>query len=185
MVGPGLKILVVSSYYHPAFIYGGPVPALHHLNQALLKAGHNLRVYTTNANGTGDLSVPLKVPVDVDGLPVNYFPRWWFGRRQKPFTRFFSPAMGCQLRQIGPGDFDLILIHAVWGDPGRMAAAAARRTGIPYICYTHGGFEPWASTAPSDASPGGWNCLPRSRRPLGRSWRGFFPHWRRGPSCFF
>ena len=25
-----------------------------------------------------------------------------------------------------------------------MAAAAGRRTGTPYICYTHGGFEPWA-----------------------------------------
>jgi glycosyltransferase involved in cell wall biosynthesis len=144
VVGPGLKILVISSYYQPAFIYGGPVPALHHLNQALLKSGHNLRVYTTNANGCGDLDVPLGQPVDTDGLPITYFPRCWFGRAQKPSLLFFSPAMGRQLQRLRPGDFDLILIHATWGDPGRMAAAAGRRTGIPYICYTHGGFEPWA-----------------------------------------
>jgi glycosyltransferase involved in cell wall biosynthesis len=143
-VEKNVKILVVSSYYKPAFIYGGPVPVLHHLNQALLKLGHNLRVYTTNANGTDDLTVPLKVPLDVDGLPVTYFPRWWFVGLRKPFLVFFVPPMGSALHRLQPGDFDLILIHATWGDPGRMAAAAARRTGTPYICYTHGCFEPWA-----------------------------------------
>jgi glycosyltransferase involved in cell wall biosynthesis len=52
--------------------------------------------------------------------------------------------MGRRLQRLRPGGFDLILIHATWGDPGRMVAAAAKRTGTPYICYTHGGFEPWA-----------------------------------------
>ena len=53
-----VKMLVVSSYYKPAFIYGGPVPALHHLNQTLLKLGHNLRVYTTNASGQATSALP-------------------------------------------------------------------------------------------------------------------------------
>jgi glycosyltransferase involved in cell wall biosynthesis len=138
-----MNILVVSSYYHPAQVYGGPVPALRHLNQALALSGHRVTTYTTNANGAGDLTVPLGQPVMVDGLPVTYFPRWWFGREQKPRNLFFSPALGRQLRRLQPGDFDLILIHATFCDPERMAAKAAKRVGIPYICYTHGTFEPW------------------------------------------
>ena len=139
-----LNILVISSYYHPAYVYGGPVPALRNLNKALARLGHKLTVYTTNADGEGNLDVPLGQTVMVDGLPVFYFPRWWFGRAKKPPNLFFSPEMGRQLRRLQPGDFDLILIHAAFCDPGRMAAAASRRTGIPYIYYTHGGFEPWA-----------------------------------------
>jgi glycosyltransferase involved in cell wall biosynthesis len=140
----GLKILVISSYYHPAYAYGGPVESIH--KRTLAISGRNLEVftYTTNAKGAEDLDVPLGQTVLVDGLPVTYFPRWWFGRAQKPANLFFSPEMGRQLRRLQTGDFDLILTHAAFCDPGRMAAAAARRTGTPYIYYTHGAFEPWA-----------------------------------------
>jgi glycosyltransferase involved in cell wall biosynthesis len=139
-----MNILVVSSYYHPAHIYGGPVPALRHLNRALAFLGHGVTTYTTNANGTGNLKVSLEQPVMMDGLPVTYFPRWWFGRKQKPRNLFFSPHLGRQLNLLKRGDFDLILIHATFGDPGRMAAKAAQRVDIPYICYTHGSFDHWA-----------------------------------------
>lgn len=138
-----MNILVVSAYYRPALIYGGPVESIHKRSQALSRLGHGITIYTTSANGAGDLAVPLDQPVKVDGLPVTYFPRWWFGQTQKPRNLFFSPALGRQLHRLQPGDFDLILIHATFSDPGRMAAKAAQRVGIPYICYTHGTFEPW------------------------------------------
>jgi glycosyltransferase involved in cell wall biosynthesis len=139
-----MNLLIISSYYCPAYIYGGPVGSIHKRSLALSRLGHKLTTYTTDANGAGDLAVPCGQPVRVDGLPVTYFPRWWFGRAQKPRNLFFSPAMGRQLRRLQPGDFDLILIHATFCDPGRMAAKAARRVGIPYICYTHGSFDHWA-----------------------------------------
>ncbi len=143
-MAPNFRILIVSSYYYPATVYGGPVAAMRQLCRALISSGQQVSVYTTNANGTGDLNVPLKIPVDVDGHSVTYFPRWWFGRRRKSFTLFFSPEMGRELQRLRPGDFDLILIHAAWGDPGRMAAKVAKHIKIPYIYYTYGGFEPWA-----------------------------------------
>ena len=139
-----LNLLVVSSYYRPAFIYGGPVESIHRRSLVVADLGHQVTTYTTDADGTGDLEVPKGRPVLVDRLPVWYFPRWWFGRARKPFSIFFSPEMGRQLRRLKAGDYDLLLIHAGFGDPGRMAAAAARRTGIPYVCYTHGCLEPWA-----------------------------------------
>jgi len=144
MVDKKLRLLIVSSYYHPATVYGGPVPAMASLKKNLARLGHDVTVFTTNADGTGDLDIATGKPVRVDGLPVTYFPRWWFGREQKPFSLFFSLAMGRALRRIRPGDFDLFLIHSIFGDPGRMAALAANRTGTPYICYSHGTFEPWA-----------------------------------------
>jgi glycosyltransferase involved in cell wall biosynthesis len=143
-VAAPLRLLIVSSYYHPATVFGGPVPAMASLNKTLGLSGHKVTVFTTDANGTGDLNVPTGQPVAVDGLPVTYFPRWWFGRAKKPFSLFFSPELGRALRQIRPGDYDLFLIHSIFGEPGRLAANAARRTGTPYICYTHGTFEPWA-----------------------------------------
>jgi hypothetical protein len=103
-VAQAMNILVVSAYHHPAQVYGGPVPALRHLNQALALSGHRVTTYTTDANGPGDLRVPCGQPVMVDGLPVTYFRRWWFGREQKPRNLFFSPAMGRQLRRfLRPG----------------------------------------------------------------------------------
>jgi glycosyltransferase involved in cell wall biosynthesis len=100
--------------------------------------------FTTDANGTGALQTPPGKPVSVDGLPVTYFRRWWFGRSKMPANLFFSPELGCKLRKLPPGEFDLFVVHASFCDPGRVAAAAAKRTGTPYICYTHGSFEPWA-----------------------------------------
>lgn len=136
-----MNVLVVSSYYHPAKIYGGPVRSIRLRNKALAELGHKIRIFTTAANGLVDFPPTASQPLYVDGLPVTYFPRWWFGMNQKPFTLFFSPEMSRALRQIKPGDFDLMLIHSTWGDPGRMAANAARRTSTPYISYTHGSFE--------------------------------------------
>lgn len=139
-----LKMLAVCSYYHPAVIYGGPVPAMHRLNLALTARGHEVTVYTTDANGREDLKVPLEQPVWTDGLSVTYFPRWWFGQARKPFSLFISLAMGNQLVKLEGRDYDLVLIHSSYGFPGWKAAGAARKVGLPYICYTHGGYEPWA-----------------------------------------
>jgi glycosyltransferase involved in cell wall biosynthesis len=144
MMGKIHKFLVVASYYRPAYIYGGPVESIHKRSLTLSRLGHNVMTYTTDANGVGDLEVPLGHPVTIDGLSVTYFPRWWFGQAKKPFSLFFSRALGRQLLCLQPGDFDLIIIHATFCDPGRLAAKAAQRIGIPYICYTHGSFNHWA-----------------------------------------
>jgi glycosyltransferase involved in cell wall biosynthesis len=138
------KILVVSSYYNPAFVYGGPVISIHKRSVFLKKYVNNIVTYTTDANGNGKLNIALGQPVDLDGMSIFYFPRWWFGQKTQPFNIFFSPEMGKALRRMGPRDYELILLHASFCDPARLVAATAQRTGTPYIYYTHGTFEPWA-----------------------------------------
>jgi glycosyltransferase involved in cell wall biosynthesis len=139
-----LNILVVCAYYHPAIVYGGPVAALYGFTKNLIKSGHAVTIFTTDADGTGNLEVPTGCEVMVDGVPVYYFKRWWFGRTAKPFTLFFSPDMGKQLARLKPGDYDMVVVQASFLDPGRMAAKAAKRANIPYFCYTQGSLAPWA-----------------------------------------
>lgn len=139
-----MRILTIAAYYYPATIYGGPVQCIQSHNKAVAQLGHLVMTYTTNANGGDDLNIPICQPLQVDGLPVTYFPRWWFGREKKPFSLFYSPDMRRALQRLQPGDFDLILIHAAWGDPARLAAYAAQKNNIPYIYYTHGAFTPIA-----------------------------------------
>jgi glycosyltransferase involved in cell wall biosynthesis len=139
-----LKILMVTAYYMPARVYGGPVTALHRLNRELLGQGHEVTVYTTDANGTGNLAVPRGREVSVEGVPVWYFRRWWFGRTRKPFTLFFSRDLAKKLNTLRPGDYDLIYQDGGFTDVGRLAARAARRTGTPCVYHTGGSFTPWA-----------------------------------------
>ncbi len=139
-----LKILMVTAYYLPAVVHGGPVTALHRLNRELIGQGHEITVYTTDANGTGNLEVPLGAEVSVDGVPVWYFRRWWFGRTRKPFSLFFSRELAKKLNTLQPGDYDLIYQDGGFADVGRLAAKAARRTGTPYVYHTGGAFTPWA-----------------------------------------
>ena len=68
------SILFITSYYKPAYIYGGPVRSVSTLCAGLVNAGAQVTVYTTNANGSGrSLDVPTDRPVDVDGVEVHYF----------------------------------------------------------------------------------------------------------------
>jgi glycosyltransferase involved in cell wall biosynthesis len=139
-----MNLLVISAYYHPAEVYGGPVHSMHQRSLALAALGHTLITLTTNANGTEDLPVSSTEPVLIDGLSVLYCPRFWFGMKRKPPYLFFSPSLNRRLKKLKPGDFDMMLVHAAWTDIGRLAWKASRRTGIPIIYYTHGCFEPWA-----------------------------------------
>ena len=55
-----MKILHVVPTYYPAVRYGGPIRSVHGLASALAAQGHDVHVYTTNADGEGVLPVPLR-----------------------------------------------------------------------------------------------------------------------------
>jgi len=130
--GSRLRILQVAASYYPAVRYGGPIRSVHGLAAALAKQGHDVHVYTTNADGDSVLDVPVNRPVDVDGVQVHYFPVSTVLKRL-----YWSPTLERRVRDSISG-FDVLHLHAVFLLPMRAAARAAARAGVPYVIAPRG-----------------------------------------------
>jgi len=126
-----MRVLHVLPSYLPAVRYGGPVIATHGLCRALVRAGCDVSVFTTNVDGESISPVPIEKPVMLDGVSVRYFP--------VPRLRrlYYSPAMGRALNEECAG-FDVLQLHSVFLWPTWAAARAARRAGIPYLVSPRG-----------------------------------------------
>jgi glycosyltransferase involved in cell wall biosynthesis len=126
-----MKILHVVPTYYPAVRYGGPIRSVHGLASALADQGHNVHVYTTNADGEGVSAVRLDRPTQLDGVTVWYFATS-MGRRL-----YRSPGMRKALA-VNIASFDLVHLHSVFLWPTLAAAQAARREGVPYVVSPRG-----------------------------------------------
>ena len=115
--------------------YGGPIYSVHALARALARRGNEVHVYTTNIDGESVSPVPLREPVDIDGVQVWYFSTG-FGRRL-----YRSPAMGRALR-ANLQDFDVLHLHSVFLWPTTVAARMARHYNVPYILSPRGMLVP-------------------------------------------
>ena len=133
--GRRMRILQVIPTYLPAWRHGGPIYAVHGLSKALIQAGHEVEVFTTNVHGNGRLAVATGVPQRVDGVPVTYFPVRF------PHRLHRAPAMGRALRRR-VGGFDLVHLHSLFLWPTAAAARAAERAGVPYLVAPRGMLVP-------------------------------------------
>ncbi len=120
---------VVPSYW-PATRYGGPIQSVHSLCRSLVRAGHEVDVFTTNIDGDGALAVPTHTPVNQDGVNVHYFPVRW--RR-----RCVSPDLGHVLQQR-IADYDVVHLHSVFLWPIDCASHWAQQREIPYVLSPRG-----------------------------------------------
>src|SRR6516165_7309876 len=102
-----MKILHVVPSYYPAVRYGGIIPAVHDLAKALVLRGHEVEVYTTNADGPGISDVPIGKPVERDGVRIWYF-QTGVGRRL-----YRSPEMLVALCSNLP-TFDIVHLHSAY-----------------------------------------------------------------------
>ena len=126
-----MKILNVIAAYKPAVIYGGPTMSVAMLCEELSKAGISTKVFTTTANGTGELSVTVNQPTIVDGVTVTYFKRI-----TKDHTHF-SPALIKVLWKRAK-EFDVVHIHAWWNLVSVLSCMIALMKGIPVVLSPRG-----------------------------------------------
>jgi len=130
------RILFVLAYYEPAYVYGGPVRTRSSLARALVRAGVDVTVFTTDAHGKGHLNVPIGQPIDVDGVEVYYFHRQW----GEHF--FYSSALARACWQRIP-EFDLVHCSGLWVHLLWPVCAACRRGNVPWVESPMGQLMPW------------------------------------------
>jgi hypothetical protein len=65
-----LRVLHVSAYFAPAFVYGGPPRSVLGLCRAQRDAGVDVRVVTTTANGDAELDAAIVARGAYEGIPV-------------------------------------------------------------------------------------------------------------------
>ncbi|MBA4375967.1 MAG: glycosyl transferase [Anaerolinea sp.] len=115
---------------------GGPPKTALELSQALARLGHEVSLYTTNADGQDVLDVPTDRPVWVDGVTVHYFPIGCFRRWG------FSGSLGKALCADIPS-FDVVHIHSLYLFHTFVAAHYCRHYGVPYLIRPHGTLDPF------------------------------------------
>lgn len=126
-----MKLLHVVPTYVPAWRYGGTITSVHALCRALAARGHDVHVMTTNVDGEGDTDVPLRRPLNVDGVQVHY--------HASPALRriYWSPDLRRDL--LGTTrDFDLVHLHSVFLYPTNIAARIAVASRVPYVLSPRG-----------------------------------------------
>lgn len=126
-----MRVLHVTPYFAPAFVYGGPPRSILGLCKALRKAGISAEVFTTTANGNIDLEPSGVQGSRYESVPVHYF------RRTFPKQFFQSSALTAALSKV-VREYDLVHLHGLWNFTVWAAANQARKRGVPYITSTRG-----------------------------------------------
>ena len=115
---------------------GGPAKAAIEICRELLRRGEHAQIYTTNADGTGCLDVPLGTPIEVGGVTVTYFPV------SGSHYYKYSSALAASLR-TNISKFDVVHINSLYQFPSTAASHYCRQQGVPYIVRPHGTLDPY------------------------------------------
>ena len=115
-----MRILHVIPTYLPAVRYGGPAVSVDGLCRALSQRGHDVHIFTTNVDGPNDLTLPVGVPIELNGVKVTYFPSRWLRR-----LYWSSELTRALAREIS--SFAVVHAHSVFLYP---TLAASRLAGL-------------------------------------------------------
>ncbi|MGF7038441.1 XrtY-associated glycosyltransferase XYAG1 [Mucilaginibacter lappiensis] len=132
-----MKILQISASYKPAFIYGGPIMSVSMLCEHLVKAGCEISMYTTTANGLDELDVNPNHTVNIDNVTVTYFKRI-----TKDHTHF-SPALLKTVWKTAK-EYDVIHIHAWWNLVSVLSCLIAVWRHVPVMVSARGTLSPYS-----------------------------------------
>lgn len=131
-----MRVGFISPYFIPANVYGGPLYSSLSLCKTLVNKGFEVHVLTTNANGDKRLSVPLGVPVNLNGITIFYYPLI------SNFS-FLSLEFLKAVNQKIP-HMDIVFLQLMWSYTLLSATKVAKMHGIPYVIPLKGQLLPVA-----------------------------------------
>lgn len=120
---------IVASLSHK---WGGPIPVIKGLSEALVRKDVEVSVFAPVKYGEREIVRP-------EGVEVHTF-------RQDLLSKIWT-AHSCSLSKVlrkEAKNFDLIHIHEIWHHPHFAAYLAAQKASKPYIVAIHGALEPRA-----------------------------------------
>lgn len=129
-----VRILFVTPYFYPAESFGGPVKVAFDVGKELVKRGHEVTVFTSDAR---DSEHKINVESDdVRGMRVYYFRNlsMLLVRFSKLFiTPELPKKMGSDLKS-----FDIIHAHEYTTYQNAIVHKFAEKYGVPYVLQAHG-----------------------------------------------
>jgi glycosyltransferase involved in cell wall biosynthesis len=131
-----VRILHLISAYPPADFVTGPPQQVHRLVRELRAGGEDVRVVTTNGNGSHVLHVAAGRWTEHEGVPVFY------GHRLVRAGDLSWDAWRAVDREARSAD--LIHVSGLFSSFNLSAAAASRRSGVPVVVSPRGMLDPEA-----------------------------------------
>lgn len=125
-----MRILVTSFSIAPRT--GGLRVGVLGLCKGLANRGHQVSLYTTNADGNKTLDVPLGVSTLEGDVEVFFYPA-----QKIIFGNVLSYPMVRALKRRVP-NVDLVLIHSLYQLTSTVAAHYCRKFRVPYVVRPHG-----------------------------------------------
>lgn len=126
-----MKILHIVPSYKPAYIYGGTIESVSRLCEGLVRAGMEVKVFTTTANGKDELDVKTNIEYDVEGVKVVYFKRLTKDHSHITFSLWKQLYRECK-------NYDVVHIHSWWNILVLIAAWICKRQKVRSIISPHG-----------------------------------------------
>ncbi|MHA1833728.1 MAG: glycosyltransferase [Candidatus Baldrarchaeia archaeon] len=138
-----MRILQVVSYFPPAYAFGGPVKAAYQISRELIKRGHKVVVYTTDAK---DLDSRLEMNFNniVEGIKVHRFRNLSLTLAKK-LKLFITPQLA-SFAEKEVKKFDIIHIHEYRTFQNIVVHHYAKKCCVPYVLQARGSLprvKPW------------------------------------------
>jgi glycosyltransferase involved in cell wall biosynthesis len=132
--GIPIKVFVLSSFFAPAWAYGGPPKVLYDISKRLVERGHRVTVFTTNAL-EADRVIQKRYDV-LDGIEVRYLRNLsnWLAWNQK----IFLPLELRRMLKNEMKNFDCAIFQGFRNYPNFAGYRNAKKCKIPYVLFPYG-----------------------------------------------
>ncbi|WP_142859566.1 glycosyltransferase [Salinigranum halophilum] len=130
-----MKILHIARAFPPAYGYGGPVKSASKLCKELVDLGHEVTVYTTDANDS-ESRVDVDNPEWIDGVKVYRFKN--LSNNLVWNYRVSTPIRMLRALQKNISQFDLVHIHEYRSMENAFAYTVAKQNSIPVVMQPRG-----------------------------------------------